>query len=611
MGGQEPASSYTNQLVVTIDGRPLTPEQKGSLVEGWVDSSVNMPASFQLSFRDPHQRVLGELKVKLGSKVVLRAMAVGKDGGRPLFTGEVTALEADFDGTGKYSVVRGHDPGHRLLRNRRVEGYENMTASDIARKLASRNKLKVGRIDPTRTVYDRITQPNVTDWDFLTRLARENGVDVYFSDQGMFQFVEPKPASGAPGKGTKAGSSPYVLEFGVNLLRCRTGVTASDQVDRVRVRGWDVRLKKGVVGTATATTNPELAIGLTGKAATGPFGKAELVETGVPYDTYAQVQEAANSLAADVSAAFAELEAEVRGDPKLRPGLPVALNGIGRPFEGKYTVTSARHVFMNGERYETWLTVSGRQHRSLFGLASGSAGPAAPKVPGVASAIVTDIQDPRNEGRVKLRFPWLDGTYVSDWARVVQFGGVRGGGLLMPDVNDEVLVAFDRGALDHPYVIGGLYNGHDRLPRYQPMPVVGPSGRVNWRSVASRTGNRIELLDAPARQGVKISSGDDRMTVEMRETGTRLTVRSDGTVDISGTRAVTIDGSVVTIKAATRLDLRSASIGLNAANIALNGASIALTGANIRLTGMVEATGKMNVTPMLTMNNKLVMIVPV
>ena len=63
---------------------------------------------------------------------------------------------------------------------------------------------------------------------------------------------------------------------------------------------------------------------------------------------------------------------------------------------------------------------------------------------------------------MRLQFPWLDDTYVSDWTRTVQIGGLGGGGIFPLDVNDEVLVAFDRGALDHPFVIGGLYNGRDK-----------------------------------------------------------------------------------------------------------------------------------------------------
>lgn len=177
----------------------------------------------------------------------------------------------------------------------------------------------------------------------------------------------------------------------------------------------------------------------------------------------------------------------------------------------------------------------------------------------------------------------------------MQLGGVRGGGLFLPEVKDEVLVAFDRGALDHPYVIGGLYNGVDRLPRYQRMPVVTPRGRVNWRSLASRTGNRIELLDAPGRQGVTISSGDDLMTVTLREAGTRLDVTSNGSVGISGARAVMINGGVVTVDGRTRLDLRAPTIGL--------------TGANISLTGVVQVQGALNVNGLITQAGHPVVVV--
>ena len=83
-------------------------------------------------------------------------------------------------------------------------------------------------------------------------------------------------------------------------------------------------------------------------------------------------------------------------------------------------------------------------------------------MPGVAKALVTNVKDPLKLGRVRLRFPWLSDTYESDWCRVVQLGGVRGGGLILPEVGDEVLCAFDRGSLEHPYVIAGLYNGKDK-----------------------------------------------------------------------------------------------------------------------------------------------------
>ena len=79
---------------------------------------------------------------------------------------------------------------------------------------------------------------------------------------------------------------------------------------------------------------------------------------------------------------------------------------------------------------------------------------------------------------MRLRFPWLDDTYVSGWARTVQAGaGKDRGALVLPEVGDEVLVVFEQGDFRRPYVLGGLYNGMDQ-PSPQGIPAVdGGKGR--------------------------------------------------------------------------------------------------------------------------------------
>ena len=80
-------------------------------------------------------------------------------------------------------------------------------------------------------------------------------------------------------------------------------------------------------------------------------------------------------------------------------------------------------------------------------------------------AQVSDANDPMQQGRVKLTFPWLSETYVSDWARTVQPGaGKDRGAMVLPEVGDEVLVLFEQGDIRRPYVLGGLYNGVDTPP---------------------------------------------------------------------------------------------------------------------------------------------------
>ncbi|MGI5458349.1 VgrG-related protein [Streptomyces sp. CA-249302] len=587
-------SAYSTIVDVKIGGAKLPPEYAPDLVDSYVDQGVGVPAAFRLTFRDPYRLLLGQLNITFGTKVVFSPVADGEGAGDPLLTGEVTGLEADYDGTGSFTVIRGYDMGHRLLRQRRVAAYRNQSASDIARKLAGQDGVPIGKIESTKTVYEFISQSNVTDWDFLARLADENEMVMSVDAQGKFQFVKPKSASGAPSPNTDGDKSPFVLQAGHDILRLRAAVTAADQVSKVESRGWDVTTKKKLTATSPASSNPGITIGTTPGAAAGKFSTAKLVETGTPYDKQNEVKFAADALADDVTGSFAELEVVARGNPKLRPGVPVALADVGKPFEGKYTVTSVRHVFGDGKHYESWVTVSGRQWRSLYGLSSGGADTSA-RLPSVANALVTDVNDPLKQGRVKLQFPWLDDTYVSDWTRTVQLGGLGGGGIFPLDVNDEVLVAFDRGALDHPFVIGGLYNGRDKPTVVSDVPLHDTvRKKASRHTVSDRDGNRMDLLSQKTglrKQGVRLISGDKQLTVFLDRTKTEITVDSKGSVTIKGSRSVSVEaGTDLTLSARRALTIKSGG------PLSIQGGGVV----NVRAAGEigVNATGVLNLSAM-------------
>ena len=407
--------------------------------------------------------------------------------------------------------------------------------------------MPIGKIDATKTVYEFICQSNVTDWDFIARLADENEMVMSVDGHGKFQFVKPKSASGAPSQNTLGGKGPLVLgrpeEDAIRILRLRAAVTAADQVGKVEARGWDVTNKQELTATARAASNPGISNSTSPGKAAGQFTPAKLVATDTPYDRQSETEFGAESLANDVTGSFAELEVVTQGNPKLRPGVQVELATVGVPFEGKYTVTSVRHVFGDGKHYESWVTVSGRQWRSLYGLASGGSD-TTPRLPSVANAIVTDVREKSGQGWVKLRFPWLDDAYVSDWTRSVQLGGKDGGGVFPLDVGDEVLVAFDRGALDHPFVIGGLYNGRDK-PTVSDAPLYdGLKKQAARHTLSDRQGNRVDLLSQQAgrgKQGVRIASGNDKLIISLDRAKTEITVKSDGSVSITGSRSVSVE----------------------------------------------------------------------
>ncbi|MEV8115375.1 VgrG-related protein [Streptomyces xiamenensis] len=579
MAGQGVAKA----LVVEFGGAPLSAALTNTLVDGYVDDSRTLPDLFVLRFRDPSRVLLEQTGLTVGTPV--RLLASAGDGGsvaaRPLLTGSVTALEIEIDDTGTFTVVRGLDESHRLLRGRRVASYQNMTLADICAQVARRAGLRPGTVDVAGPVLEHVAQPNCTDWEFLRALAADAGAQVYVAD-GMLHVVRPAEAGGAPDPSARARHSPLVLEAGDNLLRCRAGISAAEQVSAVEVRGWDVRTKQPLVARAEAGTAATLDLGVTAGQVSEPFGAAEFVVAGASYGTQAQVDQVAKALAATIAGSFAELEAVIRGNPEVRAGSAVTLTGVGAPFEGRYTVTTSRHVFDPLRGYETWLTVSGQQERSLFGLTGGGAGgdgaPGGGSAGGLVSGTVTDTKDPEGLGRVKVCFPWLSQEYASDWARTAQTGGTGGGDGFIPEVGDEVLVGFEQGRLDRPYVLGSLYNGQDRPSGGGAGDGAGgvsgdgdsgaideASGAVTKRSFGSKGGNKLELRDAAnGPQGVRLLTGDGKLLIDLDKKGTTIVIDSEGNVEITAGQQVT-----VTAGSGARIDAGDGVLELSGAGVRL------------------------------------------
>src|SRR3974390_1449993 len=125
---------------------------------------------------------------------------------------------------------------------------------------------------------------------------------------------------------------------------------------------------------------------------------------------------------------------------------------------------------------------------------------------GVAFAIVTNNRDPEGLARVKVALPWMGDRAESDWARVgTPMAGPQRGVYLLPEVDDEVLVAFEQGSPSAPYVLGGLWNGKDAPPESN------ADGHNDRRTIKSRSGHVIRLTDTKGQEQIEIidSSGNN------------------------------------------------------------------------------------------------------
>ncbi|MDD5320652.1 MAG: phage baseplate assembly protein V [Methylococcales bacterium] len=194
---------------------------------------------------------------------------------------------------------------------------------------------------------------------------------------------------------------------------------------------------------------------------------------------------------------------------------------------------------------------------------------------GVVVGIVTNNQDPDNMHRVKVRFPWLNQDHESNWARVAtSMAGNGRGAYFLPEVDDEVLVAFEHGLIDQPYIIGSLWNGKD-LP-----PESNQNGKNNHRTFKSRSGHiirfndedgreTIEIIDKTGNNKIVIDSAKNTVTIEansdieIKSAAGKLTLSAIG-IELNSKAGVQIEASTtVDLKANAQVTVKGAIINLN------------------------------------------------
>ena len=184
---------------------------------------------------------------------------------------------------------------------------------------------------------------------------------------------------------------------------------------------------------------------------------------------------------------------------------------------------------------------------NLFAMlqkAQESASTADSKMFGVEVSIVTNVQDPDKLGRVKVCFPRLPGKPESDWVRVVQPAAGAGRGFYwLPEVNDEVLVAFERGEAHRPYVVGALWNGKDK-----PMSTAYTADNTT-RMIQTKSGHQIILDDKKGDEKIIISDKSGKRTLTFDVKNKKFLIEAkEGDVEIHAEKKIILECEDLEIK---------------------------------------------------------------
>ncbi len=193
---------------------------------------------------------------------------------------------------------------------------------------------------------------------------------------------------------------------------------------------------------------------------------------------------------------------------------------------------------------------------------------------GVMVGVVTNNQDPEGLGRVKVRFPWLSNEDENGWARIAApMAGKERGMYFLPEVEDEVLVAFEHGDVRFPYVLGALWNGQDA------PPAKNDNGKNNLRVIKSRSGHLIRLNDEDGKETIEIVDKQKNSIVFDTANNTiTITTSKDitlaaaqGTIKLEAQKIEIKSSAETKIEAGAGLDLKaSATMNIKGATVNIN-----------------------------------------
>lgn len=200
------------------------------------------------------------------------------------------------------------------------------------------------------------------------------------------------------------------------------------------------------------------------------------------------------------------------------------------------------------------------------------------RVTGVVVGIVTNNKDTEGMGRVKVKFPWRGDSDESYWARVATLmAGEDRGTFFLPEVEDEVLVAFDHGDINHPYVIGALWNGVDTPPE------TNSDGKNNIRKIKSRSGHEIIFGDEESKEKIELHTNAGHTIILDDSAGKEKIEIKDKT----GNNSITIDSvqNAITISSQTKLSIKSQMIEIESGGMMTikSGATLTIQGTLVQI----------------------------
>jgi phage baseplate assembly protein V len=519
---------------VRVAGLTLAAEVADRMINLSYDSNADMADMFTLTLLNGDGALTDAALFDVGKDVEIH-LGYGADL-QPMMLGEIATIQPSFPESGAPTLtISGYDKSFKLRHNEPLQDlWRESTDSMIASAIALAAGL-VPVVDPSPLFHEELPQTS-NDMAFLRERARANFFEV-FVEWDRLHFQLPRPQSDA-----------YVLEWGRNLSSFSPRLARSAADGMEIVRGYDEELAQTVVGLAT-TADLDLGdlterLGQAGLDALLALGRDTIGgrrATKTPKETPQEVEspadafEVAKALLGEVFEGLYEGSGSCIGIPELRAGKMIRIEGVGKRFSGFYRLKRVTHT-LGDSGLRTQFEVTQRGGTSLLPLLRKTLTELPPPdrrppLQGLVTGTVTRNVDPKNRGRVKVTYPDVSDDSESTWARVATpMAGAGRGMWFLPEVGDEVLVAFRHGKSEKPVVLGSVWNGTAR------PPTDNADGANAIRMIKTKGGHSIELHELPTNKVVLHHAG-----------GSEIVLDKDGKVTIHGAASVDVSATTVNV----------------------------------------------------------------
>lgn len=147
-----------------------------------------------------------------------------------------------------------------------------------------------------------------------------------------------------------------------------------------------------------------------------------------------------------------------------------------------------------------------------------------------------------NEGRIKISLQGIAGKASAYPARIASFlAGKDRGALFLPEIDDQVLVAFVNGSPDHPVVIGCLWSSKGKPPE------TNGDGENDVKLIRTRSGNEIRLTDTSGEEKIEIlTPANGKITIRGKQITLEGDVHVTGKLEVGNGPKTTINGNEIT-----------------------------------------------------------------